>query len=286
MSRPYRLALPSKGRLQAPAMELARSAGIEVAVSGRALSSHCSQWDIEVLFARTGDIPVWLADGAVDAAVAGRNDVIEHGSPVRELARLGFGQCELRLAVPVDGPIERVEQLVGRRVATSYPRTTAAHLDSAGVSAEITTLGGSVELAPRLSAADAVCDLVSSGDTLRANGLRSIATVLKSEAVLVAAAGQSQRAAGVTAELTTVLTSVVAARDRRYLMLNAPDGSLDRIVELLPGLDSPTVMPLASGGMHAVHAVVSLSEVVGLLEPLRAAGARSLLVLPIDNLIP
>lgn len=286
MTRPFRLALPSKGRLHQPAVDLARRAGIEVAPNGRALHTHCSQWDIEVLFARSGDIPVWIADGAVDAAIAGRNDLVEQGVSVRELARLGFGRCALRLAVPEEGPIERVDQLAGRRIATSYPRTTEAHLRSAGVDAETTELSGSVELAPRLRAADAVCDLVSTGDTLRANGLREIDTVLESEAVLVGSPRSTGATARVIAELATVMASVVAARERRYLMLNAPDGSLQRIVELLPGLDSPTVLPLASGDMHAVHAVVTRSEVVELLEPLRAAGARSLLVLPIDNLIP
>jgi ATP phosphoribosyltransferase len=285
VSRPYRLALPSKGRLHHPALELARDAGIDTGGSGRALASHCARWDIEVLFARSSDIPVWLADGAVDAAIAGRNDLVEHGSTAHEVAALGFGRCTLSLAVPDQAPIDRVEQLDGRRVATSYPRTTAGHLAAAGVRAEITTLGGSVELAPRLQAADAVCDLVSSGDTLRANGLRTIGAVLESEAVLAARRPAAPGHERVTVELATVMTSVVAARDRRYLMLNAPDEALPRIVELLPGMDSPTVLPLARGGMHAVHAVVSRSQAVSLLEPLRAAGARSLLVLPIENLI-
>ena len=286
MNRPYRLALPSKGRLHQPALQLARDAGIEAGDSGRALASHCSRWDIEVLFARSTDIPVWLADGAVDAAVAGRNDLVEQGSRAREMAALGFGRCALSMAVPDAAPIDRIEQLEGKRIATSYPRTTGAHLQAVGVRAEITTLGGSVELAPRLRTADAICDLVSTGDTLRANGLRPIETVLESEAVLAAPDKGMRERERVTAELATVMASVVAARDRRYLMLNAPDAALDRIVELLPGMDSPTVLPLARGGMHAVHAVVSRNEAVSLLEPLRAAGARSLLVLPIQNLIP
>ncbi|MGN6380736.1 MAG: ATP phosphoribosyltransferase, partial [Gaiellales bacterium] len=144
----------------------------------------------------------------------------------------------------------------------------------------------SVELAPRLDAADAIVDLVTTGDTLRANGLRPIATVLESQAVLLARRDLDDRQRAVVEELATVIRSVVAARDQRYLMLNAPDGSLNGIIDLLPGLDSPTVLPLAAAGMHAVHAVVPREQVVELLAPLRAAGARSLLVLPIDNLIP
>jgi ATP phosphoribosyltransferase len=171
-------------------------------------------------------------------------------------------------------------------VATSHPRTTRRFLAERGLAAEVTAIHGSVELAPRLDAADAIVDLVSTGDTLRANGLVPIATVLESEAVLLARRELDAGQRRVVEELATVVRSVVAARDRRYLMLNAPDASLERIVGLLPGLDSPTVLPLAAAGMHAVHAVVPRSQVVELLPPLRAAGARSILVLPIDNLIP
>lgn len=286
MTRPFRLALPSKGRLHAPALALARDAGVEVDMSGRSLHSHCSQWDIEVLLARADDIPAWAQDGAVEAAIAGQNQVLEAGAEVDELARLGFGRCSLQVAVRDGAPIESVDQLAGCRIATSHPVTTRRFLDRHGLTAEVTAIHGSVELAPRLDAADAIVDLVSTGDTLRANGLRPIATVLESEAVLLARPDLDRRQRDVAHDLATVIRSVVAARDQRYLMLNAPDGSLDRIVDLLPGLDSPTVLPLAAAGMHAVHAVVPRDQVIELLGPLRAAGARSLLVLPIDNLIP
>jgi ATP phosphoribosyltransferase len=286
VTRPFRLALPSKGRLHAPALALARDAGVEVDVTGRALHSHCSQWDIEVLLARADDIPAWAQDGAVEAAIAGRNQVVEASADVDELAALGFGRCTLQVAVHEDAGIESVEQLDGRRIATSHPATTRRYLAERGLEAEVTSIHGSVELAPRLDAADAIVDLVSTGDTLRANGLRPIATVLESQAVLLARRDLDGHQRSVVHELTTVIRSVVAARDQRYLMLNAPDGALEGIIELLPGLDSPTVLPLAAAGMHAVHAVVPRSRVVELLGPLRAAGARSLLVLPIDNLIP
>jgi ATP phosphoribosyltransferase len=286
MSRPFRLALPSKGRLHAPALALARDAGVEVDVTGRALHAHCSQWDIEVLLARADDIPAWAQDGAVEAAVAGQNQVLESGARVDQLAPLGFGRCSLQVAVRETAGIDRVDQLGGCRIATSHPVITRRFLDQNGLQAEVSAIHGSVELAPRLDAADAIVDLVSTGDTLRANGLRPIATVLESEAVLLARADLDDGQRAVAEELTTVIRSVVAARDQRYLMLNAPDGSLDGIIDLLPGLDSPTVLPLAAAGMHAVHAVVPRDRVVDLLGPLRAAGARSLLVLPIDNLIP
>ncbi|HYX87663.1 MAG TPA: ATP phosphoribosyltransferase [Gaiellales bacterium] len=286
MSRPFRLALPSKGRLHAPALELARAAGVEVEVNGRALHAHCSRWDIEVLFARADDIPAWTADGAVDAAVAGRDQVVETGADVDELAQLGFGRCALTVAVPEDGPIDRIEQLAAGRVATAHPRTAGAFFAERGIGVETVPIRGSVELAPRLDAAEAIVDLVSSGDTLRQNGLQPIATVLESEATLVARRGLDEGKRRVADELETVVRSVVAARGKRYLMLNAPDAALDEVVSLLPGMDSPTVLPLARGGMHAIHAVVDADAVADLLAPLKAAGARSLLVLPIQHLIP
>jgi ATP phosphoribosyltransferase len=284
--RPFRLALPSKGRLHEPALELARAAGVEVDVNGRALHAHCSRWDIEVLFARADDIPAWTADGAVDAAVAGRDQVVEAGAPVDELVPLGFGRCALEVAVPAGAGIDHVRALAGGRVATAHPRTAAAFFAAEGLDVETVPIRGSVELAPRLDAADGIVDLVSSGDTLRQNGLQSIATVLESEAALVARRGLDGGARAVADELATVMESVVAARGKRYLMLNAPDESLDAVIALLPCMDSPTVLPLARGGLHAVHAVVDADAVSDLLAPLRAAGARSLLVLPIQNLIP
>ena len=286
MTRPFRLALPSKGRLHAPALELARAAGVEVDVNGRALHAHCSRWDIEVLFARADDIPAWTADGAVDAAVAGRDQIVEAAAEVDELVPLGFGRCALEVAVPAAGAIAEVGALDGGRVATAHPRTAAAFFAAEGLAVETVPIRGSVELAPWLDVADGIVDLVSSGDTLRQNGLRSIATVLESEATLVARRDLDGRARAVAAELATVIESVVAARGKRYLMLNAPDESLDDVIALLPGMDSPTVLPLARGGLHAVHAVVDAEAVADLLAPLRSAGARSLLVLPIQNLIP
>jgi ATP phosphoribosyltransferase len=285
MSRRFRLALPSKGRLHDPVLDLMRGAGFELESNGRALYAQCSQWDVEVLFTRAEDMPAWAVDGAVEAAVAGRDQVLEGGAGLDELVPLGFGRCSLQVAVPADG-VATVEELDGGRVATSHPRITARYFAGRGMQVETVAVRGSVELAPRLEAAEAVCDLVQSGETLRQNGLRPIATVLESEAVLVARPDLDDEQRRVADELATVVRSVIDARSRRYLMLNAPDDSLDAIVDLLPGLDSPTVLPLARPGWHSVHAVVERRQVMELLAPLRAAGARSLLVLPIHHLIP
>ncbi|HXD69556.1 MAG TPA: ATP phosphoribosyltransferase, partial [Gaiellales bacterium] len=259
--------------------------GFELEGNGRALYAQCSQWDVEVLFTRAEDMPAWAVDGAVEAAVAGRDQVLEGGAGLDELVPLGFGRCSLQVAVPAEG-VATVEALDGGRVATSHPRITAGYFAGRGMQVETVAVRGSVELAPRLQAAEAVCDLVQSGETLRQNGLRPIATVLESEAVLVARPDLDDDQRRVADELATVVRSVIDARSRRYLMLNAPDESLDAIVDLLPGLDSPTVLPLARPGWHSVHAVVDRRQVMELLAPLRAAGARSLLVLPIHHLIP
>jgi ATP phosphoribosyltransferase len=285
MSRRFRLALPSKGRLHDPVLDVMRGAGFELESNGRALYAQCSQWDVEVLFTRAEDMPAWAVDGAVEAAVAGRDQVLEGGAGLDELVPLGLGRCSLQVAVPAEG-VATVEELDGGRVATSHPRITADYFAGRGMQVETVAVRGSVELAPRLEAAEAVCDLVQSGETLRQNGLRPIATVLESEAVLVARPDLDDDQRRVADELATVVRSVIDARSRRYLMLNAPDDSLDAIVDLLPGLDSPTVLPLARPGWHSVHAVVDRRQVMELLGPLRAAGARSLLVLPIHHLIP
>ena len=283
---PLRLALPSKGRLAEPAHRLFREAGIDVTPDGRRLRLPVPEHDVEILFARPDDIPVWADDRAVDLGVAGENQILESGADVQVLLRLGFGHCRLALAAPAEAGIDDAARLDGLRVATSYPRTVERLLGARGIRPTLIPLTGSVELAPSLAAAEAVADLVSTGDTLRQNGLREIETLLESQAVLLAPHGLADDVAARVAELTLVLQSVLAARPKRYLMLNAHDDQLDRVLELLPGIDAPTVLPLARPGMHAVHSVVDGADVVRLLGPLKAAGATAILVLPIEHLIP
>jgi ATP phosphoribosyltransferase len=280
-----RLALPSKGRLAEPATRLLSDAGIQFETTGRTLHAQAHDLDLDLLLARSDDIPVWTAAGDVDLGIAGQNQIIETGADVEPLLELGFGRCRLALAVPEGAPIRSLADLDGGRIATSYPRTVGARLASAGVEASVVTLGGSVELAPRLHAADAIVDLVSSGDTLRQNGLVELETLLESQAVLIARRDLSPQQRALTDELRLLIDSVLAARPKRYVMLNARDESLTQVLALLPGLDAPTVLPLARGDMHAVHAVVDAADIVRLLGPLRAAGASSILVLPIEHLI-
>ena len=174
MTRRFRLALPSKGRLHEPALDLVRAAGFELEGTGRSLFSHCSQWDVEVLFARAEDMPTWAVDAAVEAAIAGRDQLLEADAELEELVALGFGRCALQVAVPADAAIESLADLDGLRVATSHPRITTGFFSKRGIGVETVAVRGSVELAPRLDAAEAIVDLVQSGETMRQNGLRPL----------------------------------------------------------------------------------------------------------------
>jgi ATP phosphoribosyltransferase len=281
-----RVALPSKGRLAEPTFRLFRDAGMDVEPDGRRLRMRLAEHDLDVLLARADDIPVLLDDRAVDVGIAGSNQVAEAGVELASLLELGYGRCRLALAAPAGGPVREARDLEGLRVATSYPATTRAYLAARGVAAQLIAISGSVELAPSLGAAEAVADLVSSGETLRQNGLAELETIIDSQAVLLAAPDLAPDLAERVEHLRVGLASVLAARPKRYLMLNAHDETLDAILELLPGIDAPTVLPLARGGMHAVHAVVDQGDVVRLLGPLKTRGASGILVLPIEHLIP
>lgn len=285
MTAPLRIAVPSKGRLAAATTQLLRDAGIAVPGDDRRLLVPVEEQNMEILLARTDDIPTLIRDGAADIGVAGGNQLLEHGSTgIELLTELGFGACRLVLAVPNASSITTKEQLTGARIATSHPNVLAGYLDANGIMASVVTLSGSIELAPTIGAADAICDLVSTGETLRQNSLRAIGEVLRSQAVLLARAQDTLDPR--IAILQTAVESVLAARPKRYLMLNAPDVALEAIIALLPGLDAPTILPLARSDMHAVHAVVDAAELPRLLHPLKEAGASGLLVLPIEHLIP
>jgi ATP phosphoribosyltransferase len=285
MTSPLRIALPSKGRMAEPAYRLFREAGMPFEPDGRRLRLPLPDHDVEILFARADDIPVWVEDEAVDCGVAGENQVTESGVGVAIRLPLGFGRCRLALAAPASG-VRSVGGLAGHRVATSFPRTVGRFLAGRGVDATCIPITGSVELAPGLGAAEAIADLVSSGETLRQNGLVELETILESEAVLIAPGSLEPAVEARVAELVVALQSVLAARPKRYLMLNAHDDHLPETLSLLPGIDAPTVLPLAREGMHAVHAVVDAADVVRLLAPLKQAGATGILVLPIEHLIP
>ncbi len=279
-----RLALPNKGRLAEPAVDLLRDAGVEVELGDRRLSATARNMDLELLFVRTGDIAEYVRDGLVDLGLTGLDLVAESGNGMTPVLELGFGACSLVLATPARNGAASVGQLTGQRVATSFPRLTREYLERCGVEAQVVEVTGAVEVMPQLGVADAVVDLVASGSTLRVNGLRPIATLLESQAVLVAASGDAAADPRVR-RLADMLRSVVEARGREYLMMNAPAAAIDRIRAVIPGLSGPTVMPLADPSMIAVHSVVERSRLWEIVPALKAAGARDILVVPIEKVI-
>jgi ATP phosphoribosyltransferase len=236
---------------------------------------------VEVLLVRAADIPEYVQDGVVDCGITGADLVAERGARVTELLRLGFGGCTLEAAVPEESPVAALADLRGLRVATVYPRLTSRLLAGRGVQVELVDVTGSVEVAPRLGLADAIVDLVSSGNTLRTNGLRSLGPLFSSEAVLVAAEKPDET----SLRLRPILSSVVLAREARYLMLNAPEDALERICDLVPGSAAPSVIPLAEPGMVAVHALVPAADVWRLLPRLEAARATSILLVPVERML-
>jgi len=263
-------------------VELLEHAGLGPERPGdRALAFPCRDAPVDVLLVRAADVPEYVQDGVVDCGITGADLVRERDADVEQLLALGFGTCTLEAAVPEESSAATLPDLGGLRAATVYPRLARETLDEHGVSVELVEVTGSVEVAPRLGLADAIVDLVSSGNTLKTNGLRSLGVLFRSEAVLVARRGGDGRAP----ELAAILRSVVEARGARYLMLNAPQGALDTIVGLVPGSRSPSVLPLAEPGMVAVHAVVPASEVWRLLPQLEAAGASSILLMPVERML-
>jgi ATP phosphoribosyltransferase len=279
-----RLALPNKGRLADPSVDLLRDAGLEIELPERRLTATARNYPLELLFVRSDDVPEYVDDGLVEIGLTGYDLVAEGGRDLESILRLGFGACSLVLAVPRGGPLQRLEQLAGCRVATSFPRLTAEFLERRGVQAQVVEVSGAVEVTPQLGVADAVVDLVATGSTLRLNGLQPMATLLESEAVLIArdgVNGADPRVAG----LVAMLRSVLDARGKQYMMMNAPADALERIRQLIPGLSGPTVMPLADPSMIAVHSVVDRSSLWSLVPALKEAGARDILVVPIEKVV-
>ena len=284
MSRRLTLALPSKGRLREPSWSLLDATGVAPQEPGeRVLQSHCRNADIDLLFIRADDVPEYVQDGIVDCGVTGLDLVEEREFDVEVLLRIGYGRCSLQAAVSNEDTATRLEDLDGRRVATSHPRLAQQLLAERGINVDVIRVTGSVEITPRLGLADAIVDLVSTGSTLRTNGLRSIGTLFESEAVLVGRRQSEGREA--QAVLTTLLKSVIDARASRYLLFNVREEDLAAVTALLPTAGSPTVMTLATPGLVAVHALVPSSVVWSLLPQLQNNGASSILTLPVERMM-
>jgi ATP phosphoribosyltransferase len=286
MRERLRLAVPNKGRLVEPTLSLLHASGLMFEEHDRSLVARVQNHPLDILFVRTGDVVEFVGDGVADAGITGADILAESGVELEVLAHLGYGRCRLAAAVPSDAPYQAVEDLAGVRVATSHPRVTRAFFAAQGIPVEVVSLSGAVEVAPRLGLADVIVDLVSTGSTLAMNGLRAIGDILASEAVLVGGPHAREQRGAELDGIVTMLGSVMAARGRKYLMMNAPASHLPELEDLLPGMESPSVIPLAHAGMIAIHSVVGADEVWALLPRLKAAGASGILVLPIEKILP
>ncbi|MEO5510212.1 MAG: ATP phosphoribosyltransferase [Longimicrobiales bacterium] len=286
-----RIALPNKGRLAEEALELLELAGLAPeARHTRSLQTTLGPGAFDAIFVRANDIPEFVADGAAHFGITGGDLVAESGRALETVLDLGFGKCRLAIAVRDDSSIHAAREIEpGTRVATTFPNVTRRFFENAGVAADIVPISGAAEIAPYLGVADIIVDLVSTGSTLRMNGLREIETVLESSAVLITRPGvdADPDAARALRELRTALQSVLRARDQRYLMANIPRSALPRLRDILPGINGPTIVDILNGGDHvAAHAVVPSSSVYRVIAQLEDLGASGILVTRIERLVP
>jgi ATP phosphoribosyltransferase len=283
-----RIAIQKSGRLTEESLNLMQECGIDVGKSGGKLKAVAYNFPVEFLFLRDDDIPEYVADGVADAGIIGENVIAEEraslAAPVEIVERLGFSRCRLSLAVPKSARYESLQDLDGKRIATSFPRILKAYLQERGVRAEIHEISGSVEIAPSIGLAEAICDIVSSGSTLLSNGLMEVETVFRSEAVLIARALDEEKTR-IMNDLRFRLQSVGKAKKSKYIILNAPNEALEAIISLLPGMRSPTVTPLAADGWSSVHSVLPEDTFWEIIGRLKAAGAEGILVVPIEKMI-
>jgi ATP phosphoribosyltransferase len=280
-----RIAVQKSGRLSEDSIDLLKTCGISFNNGFGKLKSVAQDFPLEIFFLRDDDIPEYVADGVADIGIVGENVLAEAKKDVETREKLGFGKCRLALAVPKSFDYQSIENLDGKRVATSYPKVLSKFLEKNGVTVEIHTISGSVEIAPSIGLADAVCDLVSSGSTLFTNNLREVEVVMTSEAVLIARKNLDEDLQIILEKLIFRIKAVKAARQNKYILLNAPNEKLEEIINLLPGIKSPTVMPLAETGWSSVHSVINENDFWEIVESLKHKGAEGILVLSIDQMI-
>jgi ATP phosphoribosyltransferase len=280
-----RIALQKSGRLSEDSMNLLKKCGIRFSNGLGKLRSDAENFPLEIFFLRDDDIPEYVADGVADIGIVGENVLAESGKTVEMIEKLNFGKCRLSLAVPKNFEYASVKDFEGKRIATSYPNVLSEFFAANNVTAEIHTISGSVEIAPSIGLADAVCDLVSSGSTLFTNGLREVEPVMNSEAALVSRPALDAARRAILDKLLFRIKAVKAARQNKYILLNAPNEKLAEIAGLIPGMKSPTVMPLAESGWSSVHSVINENDFWEIVENLKNAGAQGILVLSIDQMI-
>ncbi len=280
-----RIAIQAKGRLNEQCVSMLREAGIGVVESKRKLISKADGFPLEVLYLRDDDIPQAVSMGVADIGIVGQNEVAEKGFDVDEVLGLGFGGCRISLAVSKMVDYQGVEYFEGKRVATSYPRILRNFFDEKGINAEIHTIEGSVEVAPAVGMADAIFDIVSSGGTLVANGLVEVEKIFNSEAVLIANRSLDGEKAAILEQLKFRLSTILESRGMKYVLMNLPVDKVEEATKLLPGMRSPTVLPLAQEGWCSIHSVLSEKTLWSSVEQLKALGAEGILVLSLENMI-
>jgi ATP phosphoribosyltransferase len=280
-----RIAIQKSGRLSEKSLALLKEAGISLNNGSRKLRSVAQLFPLEVIYLRDDDIPQYVEDGVAHIGIVGENEFAEKECAVKLVKRLGYSRCRLSLALPKAESYNSLHDLEGKRIATSYPVILKNYLKERGVQADVHFLSGSVELAPSIGVSDAIFDIVSSGSTLISNGLKEVETIMHSEAVIIANPNLKEEIQGILTDLLFRISSVMAASNNKYILLNAPNKNLDKIIETIPGMKSPTVMPLAEEGWSSVHSVLSEKEFWGVIDRLRELGAQGILVIPIEKMI-
>lgn len=284
-TQPLRIALQKSGRLTEDSLALLKDCGIKLSIGDRKLIAPATNFPLEIYFLRSGDIPAYVADGVADIGILGENVVKEKEANVQEIMPLGFAGCRLSLALPRSEAYTGWDYWQGKEIATSYPNTLRRALEEQGIQANIQTISGSVEIAPNIGLADGICDLVSSGSTLLSNGLKEVEILLRSQAVLIANPQLAPAQQALLDRLLFRINAHLAAATNKYILLNAPNDKIDAISQLLPGMKSPSIMPLGDSGWSSLHSVVQESDFWDRIDALRAAGAEGILVLPIEKMI-
>ncbi|QWX85337.1 ATP phosphoribosyltransferase [Cellulophaga sp. HaHaR_3_176] len=280
-----RIAIQKSGRLNEESIEILKDCGISIDNGKDQLKASSRNFPMEVFYLRNGDIPQYLRDGVVDIAIIGENVLIEKGEDISIAERLGFSKCKVSLAVPKSVKYTSVKDFEGKRIATSYPNTVINYLADKGVKSDIHIINGSVEIAPNIGLADAICDIVSSGSTLFKNNLKEVEVMLTSEAVLAVSPQISDERKDILSKLQFRIQSVLRARQSKYVLLNAPNDKLDEVLALLPGMRSPTVLPLAEEGWSSVHTVLNKDKFWEVIDELKKVGAEGILVCPIEKMV-
>ena len=280
-----RIAIQKSGRLNEESLQILKNCGVSIDNGKDQLKASARNFPMEVFYLRNGDIPQYLRDGVVDTAIIGENVLIEKGDDIDIAEKLGFSRCRVSLAIPKSIKYNSVNDFHGKRIATSYPNTVKKYLKEKGVEADLHIINGSVEIAPNIGLADAICDIVSSGSTLFKNNLKEVEVMLNSEAVLAVSRKITTERSAILGKLQFRIKSVLQARQSKYVLLNAPNEKLDAVLRLLPGMRSPTVLPLAEEGWSSVHTVINKDKFWEVIDELKQAGAEGILVCPIEKMV-